>query len=643
MANTRMPIVKSATTTAMIPRPTSNASEIAPFKPASRPRAKATRMHGALDPQWARAKPSGDEPTAMMRGSRARDDVRTRRREAGAWPGPLTHCSPRLRTPHRADVVTWGWTLASEPHEATRCRRRPFSAPRRPLVLCYHAVSETWTDRLAVTPVALEHQIRYLMRRGHVSASADEILGGGGRCFHVTFDDGFKNILAALDILSALEISATIFAVSGFADEGRPFDVGRVGRLPRTPEELDAGRRTMTWDELRAVAERGFEIGSHTVSHPHLTQLSDHELNEELRRSREQIEDGLRSSMPPPGVPVRRLRREGGACGGSSRLQRRIRARVSAQACEQVRNPPGRSLPDRRPSQGGAEDVPDRPAGDLGPRRASRGANRPALTVSSRRGPLRRPGGQAAELRGAVPTRAARGRRTDRGRAAGSGADPPPRLFEAAHGWTRRDTPRRCGSAGSGRSSGSAGRRARPDLVAVRPVGKQRDGEVVRGTSRGRRAAANGDSNPVDAVEALRRSASARRARLAFAAGRRPSWTRAERRPHLVEPVVEPGHDARRSVLACRDGDPRSASSCRASGGGASAAASSSSSVTIMPPSPIGRFLFEKKLKQPSVAERPAGPPADGAPGACAASSITMRPCALGDLRTASMSHGKPP
>ncbi len=167
----------------------------------------------------------------------------------------------------------------------------------RPLVLCYHAVSETWTDRLAVTPVALEHQIRYLMRRGHVSASADEILDGGGRCFHVTFDDGFKNILAALDILSALEISATIFAVSGFADEGRPFDVGRVGRLPRTPE-LDAGRRTMTWDELRAVAERGFEIGSHTVSHPHLTQLSDHELNEELRRSREQIEDELGRPCP---------------------------------------------------------------------------------------------------------------------------------------------------------------------------------------------------------------------------------------------------------------------------------------------------------------------------------------------------------
>ncbi len=30
-------------------------------------------------------------------------------------------------------------------------------------------------------------------------------------------------------------------------------------------------------------------------------------------------------------------------------------------------------------------------------------------------------------------------------------------------------------------------------------------------------------------------------------------------------------------------------------------AARSSSSVTTMPPSPIGRFLFEKKLKQPTV------------------------------------------
>jgi peptidoglycan/xylan/chitin deacetylase (PgdA/CDA1 family) len=49
----------------------------------------------------------------------------------------------------------------------------------------------------------------------------------------------------------------------------------------------------MDWDALRALAERGVEIGSHTISHPHLTQLDDDELRRELVESRERLEDGL--------------------------------------------------------------------------------------------------------------------------------------------------------------------------------------------------------------------------------------------------------------------------------------------------------------------------------------------------------------
>ena len=49
----------------------------------------------------------------------------------------------------------------------------------------------------------------------------------------------------------------------------------------------------MTWDELRALAERGVEIGSHTLTHPHLPLLSDEELLRELGDSREQFEAEL--------------------------------------------------------------------------------------------------------------------------------------------------------------------------------------------------------------------------------------------------------------------------------------------------------------------------------------------------------------
>ena len=49
----------------------------------------------------------------------------------------------------------------------------------------------------------------------------------------------------------------------------------------------------MDWDELRSLADDGIEIGSHTVSHPHLTRLDDATLRLELVDSRERVEDEI--------------------------------------------------------------------------------------------------------------------------------------------------------------------------------------------------------------------------------------------------------------------------------------------------------------------------------------------------------------
>ena len=43
----------------------------------------------------------------------------------------------------------------------------------------------------------------------------------------------------------------------------------------------------MSWDELGRLAAAGWEVGSHTHTHPRLTTLGDAELAEELTRSRE--------------------------------------------------------------------------------------------------------------------------------------------------------------------------------------------------------------------------------------------------------------------------------------------------------------------------------------------------------------------
>jgi peptidoglycan/xylan/chitin deacetylase (PgdA/CDA1 family) len=49
----------------------------------------------------------------------------------------------------------------------------------------------------------------------------------------------------------------------------------------------------LSWEQLGALAEGGWELGSHTVRHPHLTQLVDGELARELAESRRMCEERL--------------------------------------------------------------------------------------------------------------------------------------------------------------------------------------------------------------------------------------------------------------------------------------------------------------------------------------------------------------
>jgi len=160
--------------------------------------------------------------------------------------------------------------------------------PHRPTVLCYHGVSDAWEDALAVTHAALERQIRAMLRRGYAPIPADDVATTYGKAFHVTFDDAFANIRAALERLVSFGVSASVYACTGYADDGRPLDVERLSST-----DGDHHRRTMTWDELRDVVAMGVEVGSHTISHPRLTELSDAELRVELRVSKEQLEDEL--------------------------------------------------------------------------------------------------------------------------------------------------------------------------------------------------------------------------------------------------------------------------------------------------------------------------------------------------------------
>lgn len=75
--------------------------------------------------------------------------------------------------------------------------------------------------------------------------------------------------MTAISSLERLGVSATVFACSSYADDGRPLAVAELAaEAAAHPDSLS----TMRWDELRELSDRGIEIGSHTVTHPHLKQ-----------------------------------------------------------------------------------------------------------------------------------------------------------------------------------------------------------------------------------------------------------------------------------------------------------------------------------------------------------------------------------
>lgn len=160
----------------------------------------------------------------------------------------------------------------------------------RPLVVCYHAVSSSWPHALAVGAPALERQLRSLLARGYRPAGASDVIAGRERVLHVTFDDAFRSVAAALPLLERLGVPVTVFACPAYADGGLPLAVPELeAQLPRYRDEL----ATMDWEALRALVERGVEIGSHTLTHPHLTQLGESELVRELGDSRARLEAEL--------------------------------------------------------------------------------------------------------------------------------------------------------------------------------------------------------------------------------------------------------------------------------------------------------------------------------------------------------------
>ncbi len=162
------------------------------------------------------------------------------------------------------------------------------------LVLCYHAVSDAWPSPAAISRSRLSAQVRFLLRRGYRPMTLSAALGDDAprKAMAITFDDAYTSILeAGFPVLERLGVPATVFVPTDAAGDASQMTWSELRQWVGTEHEHEL--RCMSWEQLRTLTDRGWEIGSHTCSHPHLTEIGEEAAAAELSASRAACEDAL--------------------------------------------------------------------------------------------------------------------------------------------------------------------------------------------------------------------------------------------------------------------------------------------------------------------------------------------------------------
>jgi peptidoglycan/xylan/chitin deacetylase (PgdA/CDA1 family) len=172
-------------------------------------------------------------------------------------------------------------------------------------ILTYHSISENLFGysspyyQINTSPAVFSEQMHWLRNAGYCTLNLPEALAGLdsgkdlSKAFVITFDDGYRDFYTeAMDVIRQCGFTATIFLATD-----------RIGQTPACIEGADY----LTWSDVRELHAEGIRFGAHTVTHPDLRSLGPDELEQELGRSKEIIEDALGSRVEsfsyPHGFP----------------------------------------------------------------------------------------------------------------------------------------------------------------------------------------------------------------------------------------------------------------------------------------------------------------------------------------------------
>lgn len=150
---------------------------------------------------------------------------------------------------------------------------------KRRIVIYYHGVMARHTRQFA-------RQMAYLAAKRHV-VKASQILTDQSHndlvAVAITFDDALTSFYKnALPILQEHKLPATIFVPAG-----------NLGKPPGWAFEQEApidDETVMNEQQIAQVDQAGYEIMSHTLTHPYLTCLDDARLEAELNLSKQMLQ-----------------------------------------------------------------------------------------------------------------------------------------------------------------------------------------------------------------------------------------------------------------------------------------------------------------------------------------------------------------
>jgi peptidoglycan/xylan/chitin deacetylase (PgdA/CDA1 family) len=159
------------------------------------------------------------------------------------------------------------------------------------VIVAFHRIQDT-PDAYGLTTSAsmLARHCRFFRRHFRVIALRELVdrLERGvtvDRTLAITFDDGYRdNFENAAPVLERLKLPATFFVVTRWMGT----DV-----VPWWDRQLGVAHPWMTWDQVRSLHQRGFDIGAHTQTHADLGQISGVDARDEIVGSKVELERQL--------------------------------------------------------------------------------------------------------------------------------------------------------------------------------------------------------------------------------------------------------------------------------------------------------------------------------------------------------------